>query len=69
MTPENLYTESWLLAYEAAHRNWLPTGGDYLSQDPFFGWPHKAGVSFCQLPSDSGVGYLDLPVPVGGYID
>jgi hypothetical protein len=68
MAANSLYTEYWILAYEAARRGWLPTNGDYLSNDPFFGQLAKLGVSFCDIPSDSGVGYIDLPT-AGGYMD
>ena len=36
LTAENLYTESWLLAYEAKVKGWLRTADDYISTDPFF---------------------------------
>lgn len=38
MTGENLYSEYWILAYEALIRGWLPSknGDDYIENDPFF---------------------------------
>lgn len=38
MTAENLYSEYWILAYEALVRGWLPSknGSDYVENDPFF---------------------------------
>jgi hypothetical protein len=38
MNPEELYSDHWLLAYEANVKNWLsaPSGNDYVSTDKFF---------------------------------
>lgn len=36
MTKEQLYSENWLLAYEAKLRGWLKTADNYLDLDPFF---------------------------------
>lgn len=48
MTKENLYTEYWLLAYEALVRNWLPSsdGSDYVEEDAFFRKLKKYNVRF-----------------------
>lgn len=68
MTPENLYTEYWVLAYEAAHRGWLDAiDGHYLSDDDFFGPLSDLDVCFYERPSDSGVNYVNLPTPSGLY--
>jgi hypothetical protein len=38
MTKEDLYSEHWILAYEALVRGWLPSksGSDYIENDQFF---------------------------------
>lgn len=36
LTKDNLYTEHWLLAYEAKRNGWLKTPDSYLDTDPFF---------------------------------
>lgn len=38
MTGEDLYSEHWILAYEALVRGWLPSnsGTDYIEEDQFF---------------------------------
>ncbi len=48
MTEEGLYSEHWLLAYEAMVKGWLPSknGNDYVSADPNFGFLKANGVSF-----------------------
>lgn len=48
MQAEHLYTENWLLAYEAYAQGWLlPVGGnDYIASDEFFGLLRNTGVSF-----------------------
>jgi Reverse transcriptase (RNA-dependent DNA polymerase) len=48
MTGEDLYSASWLLAYEARVRDWLPSknGDDYIAADPFFSEIHAFDVHF-----------------------
>jgi hypothetical protein len=48
MTPGNLFTSQWLLAYEALIKGWLPSvdGGDYVAADGFFGQLKALGVEF-----------------------
>jgi hypothetical protein len=48
MTPEALYDEYWLLAYEANIKNWLPSVGgvDHVSADVNFGFLKANGVHF-----------------------
>lgn len=47
MTAEELYSDHWLLSYEAGVKGWLPTiDGDYISEDPFFSTLKNAGVEF-----------------------
>jgi len=38
MTAEHLYSENWLVAYEALHKGWLNSvdGANYLAADDFF---------------------------------
>jgi hypothetical protein len=43
---EELYGSSWLLAYEAPVRGWLPSEHDHVAADPFFGYLRRAGVHF-----------------------
>lgn len=65
MIPESLYTEHWILAYEAAYQQWLKAKRDYLLDDVFFGRLASNGVSFYGRPPDSGVNYVSLPMPYG----
>jgi hypothetical protein len=48
MASEHLYSENWLLAYEALKKGWLSSigGDDYISANDFFGLLAKHGVEF-----------------------
>lgn len=48
MIQEELYSEHWLLAYEAFVKGWLPslTGTDYITADSFFSILKNNGVEF-----------------------
>lgn len=48
MKGEHLYTENWLLSYEACAQGWLgPSDGhDYIADDDFFDLLRSAGVCF-----------------------
>ena len=48
MNAANLYSDHWLLAYEAQQKGWLPHvhGTNYVTNDPFFSLLAAAGVSF-----------------------
>lgn len=48
MSADHLYSENWMLAYEALIKGWLPSlgGSDYVATDPFFGILSKHGVEF-----------------------
>lgn len=48
MKSNELYTENWLLAYEANVKGWLPSasGRDYVSTDSFFGILKANNVEF-----------------------
>jgi hypothetical protein len=48
MQAEHLYSENWLLAYEAYVQGWLPSldGSDYVDADAFFGVLSKKDVRF-----------------------
>lgn len=46
LTADNLYSENWLVAYEAKMKGWLTTGFDYISKDPFFKILKDNNVSF-----------------------
>jgi hypothetical protein len=45
---DQLYSENWLLAYEAYVKGWLPSidGTDYVAEDDFFGILSANGVEF-----------------------
>lgn len=48
MTEEGLFGESWMVAYEAHIKGWLPskTGKDHIAKDPAFSFLRSNGVSF-----------------------
>jgi hypothetical protein len=48
MQAAHLYSENWLLAYEAFRKAWLPPldGSDYIATDDFFGRLADLGVEF-----------------------
>jgi hypothetical protein len=48
MQADQLYSENWLLAYEAHKKGWLPSidGSDYIANDSFFGILSQLGVEF-----------------------
>jgi hypothetical protein len=49
MTTVDLYSEHWLLSYEANRKGWLPsyrTSADHVSRDPNFGFLKGLGVYF-----------------------
>jgi len=48
MTEDELRGDSWLLAYEAKIKGWLPSsgGGDHIAGDAFFSNLEAAGISF-----------------------
>jgi hypothetical protein len=48
MAAEHLYSENWLIAYEALRKGWLPSvdGSDYVAADDFFGLLSHHGVEF-----------------------
>jgi hypothetical protein len=62
MTADSLYSENWLLAYEALAQGWLaPANGiDYVASDPYFSILHAHGVRFfdnaddIEVPEDNG---------------
>lgn len=60
MTTAGLYDDQWLLAYEAAVKNWLPSHRcvDHIAKDPVFAWMRQNNVSFYDeaqaQPSSSG---------------
>lgn len=63
MTARNLYTEHWLLAYEAYEHGWLPAKTDYVANDPIFSILRKYGVRFYDSGSTA------LPPSATGYED
>jgi hypothetical protein len=65
MTGDDLYSASWILAYEARIRNWLPSknGDDYIAADPFFSDIQRLGVYFY----DSAEGRPAIPSMWEGY--
>ena len=46
LVKDQLYDDHWLLAYEAAYNEWIPTSPDYLESDPFFKTLKDHNVSF-----------------------
>jgi|SRR5271166_3499343 len=65
MIPESLYSERWLLAYEALEQGWLPSkgGADYVAADPLFSILRRHNVRFYDAsfvtPPPSATGYED----------
>jgi hypothetical protein len=61
MTAQHLYTEHWLLAYEAYEQGWLSGKRDYIAADPTFSILRKHSVRFYDsgktLPPPSSTGY------------
>jgi hypothetical protein len=64
MNADGLYGPSWLLAYEANVRGWLPNadGIDHVAADPFFGLLKQQQVSFLDLAPVSAVPRLRLGI-------
>ena len=46
LSQDNLYSELWLVAYEAKMKGWLTSPTDYIAGDPFFSKLQAANVSF-----------------------
>jgi hypothetical protein len=61
MTKEHLYSDHWLLAYEAYVQDWLPSadGDDYVRGDPFFSILAHAGARFYSSEQTWEDGYSD----------
>jgi len=68
MKAANLYTEHWLLAYEAFEQGWLTTHRDYIAADPVFSVLRKHGVRFYDagrtLPPPTSTGYEDEGIEI-----
>ena len=64
MSPEHLYSDHWLLAYEALEQRWLPSqdGRDYIAGDAYFGLLKKFNVKFYDTSAD-------VEEPDSGYND
>jgi hypothetical protein len=62
MTAESLYSEHWLLVYEAYVQNWLPSlaGTDFVAADPYFSILQRGGVRFFDTTAD-------VEAPESGY--
>ncbi|HEY3937914.1 MAG TPA: hypothetical protein VGL97_10815 [Bryobacteraceae bacterium] len=58
---ESLYSEHWLLAYEAYAQGWLPSGdgSNILNDDPFFSILYSGGVKFYDVGETWEDGYSD----------
>jgi hypothetical protein len=58
---ESLYSEHWLLAYEAYAQDWLPSvdGSNILNDDPFFSMLYGGGVKFYDVGETWEDGYSD----------
>ena len=61
MHAEHLYSENWLLAYEALVKGWLPSvdGSSYVSADPFFNTLAENGVEFYDTATREPAANLD----------
>lgn len=61
MTEDHLYSEHWLLAYEAYIQGWLPSldGTDYIAEDPFFSILQNGAVRFYNVDRPWEDGYSD----------
>ncbi len=61
MTADGLYSDHWLLAYEALVKGWLPSkdGADYVAADPFFSILQAADVEFYDVDEPWEDGYSD----------
>ena len=61
MTADALYSEHWLLAYEALVKGWLPSknGTDYVTADPFFSILKAGDVEFYDVEETWEDGYSD----------
>jgi hypothetical protein len=59
LTRDDLYSEHWLLAYEACEHNWLagPGGDDYIGSDDFFFILKQHGVLFYDAGTEWDEGY------------
>jgi len=65
MAPQHLYSEHWLLSYEALEHGWLTAKSDYVATDPVFSVLRKHHVRFYDagitLRVSSSTGYEDEP--------
>ncbi len=61
MTADALYSDHWLLAYEAFVKGWLPSkdGTDYVAADPFFSILKAGNVRFYDVDEPWEDGYSD----------
>lgn len=62
---ENLYTEHWLLAYEAKKKGWLSAKIDYLDNDNFFKILKDNNIEFYKL--DKELDLSDVKVSSGEF--
>lgn len=69
MTADHLYSENWLVAYEAYRKGWLPSagGGNYIGRDDFFGVLANHDVEFYDTSTAKPAGDDDwLTAYLGG---
>ena len=61
MSAESLYSEHWLLAYEAYEQGWLPSvdADNYVAADPFFSVLSQGNVHFYDAGDTWEDGYSD----------
>lgn len=52
LSKNGLYSENWLIAYEAVVKGWLTPPTPYISTDPFFQKIHSLGISFYDESND-----------------
>jgi hypothetical protein len=62
---DSLYSDNWLLAYEASLKGWLIPSGteDFVSKDPCFGYLKSQGIQFYESTK------MPLAVPAGADVE
>ena len=64
MAAKHMYSEHWLLAYEAHEQGWLSSKTDYIAANPAFAILRKYGVQFYDsaltTPPSSATGCEDV---------
>ncbi len=70
MKSDELYSQAWLLAYEAETKGWLPIANPnqgYVSSDPFFGILKNAAIEFYDFSRQVSIqGLKDIGAEMSG---